>query len=296
MTGQIKRAAVYEQTDKQTFVQITIEPVGSRFIIFRQKHAHSSPNVESLTRAGKEILPDPTKAIAEPPAMEFTADARGRVEALVWQDGHYVLHSSSAADQGLDIKLPSPLELRVPWEVHFQSGRGAPDHLTFDQLMDWSRHPDPGVRYFSGSAIYTTTFSVPDPFLGTGQRAYLDLGDVAVMAQVKLNGTDLGTLWKPPYRVDATHALKPGQNQLEVKVVNLWINRMIGDEQLPEDCDRNSNGTLKKWPAWLDTDQPSPTGRYTFTSWRLWKKDSPLQTSGLLGPVRVVPAVLTTIK
>ena len=89
------------------------------------------------------------------------------------------------------------------------------------------------------------------------------------MAAVNFNGQSLGTLWKPPFRIDATAAVKPGANSLEVKVVNLWINRMIGDEQLAEDSDRNPDGTLKKWPAWLEQGKPSPTGRFTFTTWRL---------------------------
>ena len=110
------------------------------------------------------------------------------------------------------------------------------------------------------------------------------------MAEVNLNGKDLGIVWKPPYRVDVTDALKPGENVLETKVVNLWINRQIGDEQLPEDSDRNQNGTLKSWPQWLQEGKPSPTGRFTFTSWRLWKKDDPLAESGLLGPVTLQAA------
>ena len=81
--------------------------------------------------------------------------------------------------------------------------------------------------------------------------------------------------------------MKPGGNALEVEVVNLWINRQIGDEQLPEDSERNPNGTLKQWPQWLQDGKTSPTGRHTFTSWRLWQKDSPLVESGLLGPVKL---------
>jgi hypothetical protein len=90
--------------------------------------------------------------------------------------------------------------------------------------------------------------------------------------------------------VEITKAAKSGDNALEVKVVNLWPNRMIGDEQIPEDSERNTNGTLKVWPPWVQEGRPSPTGRYTFTSWRLWKKNSPLQQSGLIGPVRVIGA------
>ena len=85
-------------------------------------------------------------------------------------------------------------------------------------------------------------------------------------------------------------AIQPGENTLEVKVVNLWVNRQIGDEFLPEDSDRNPDGTLKSWPKWLLEGKSSPTGRYSFTSWRLWHKNDPLQPSGLIGPVRIVPA------
>ena len=175
-----------------------------------------------------------------------------------------------------------------PWDVAFTPHQGAPERTTFDQLASWSEHPDPGVKYFSGTATYTKTFSLPSGMLGHGHRVYLDLGKVEVMARVKLNGTDLGILWKPPFLVDVTEAARPGVNALEVKVVNLWINRLIGDEQLPEDSQRNPNGTLKEWPQWLSEGKPSPTGRFTFTTWRLWKKGDALVPSGLLGPVRLL--------
>ncbi len=115
------------------------------------------------------------------------------------------------------------------------------------------------------------------------------------MARVKLNGRDFNVLWKPPYRMEIDQFAKPGENKLEVEVTNLWINRMIGDENLPEDSARNPNGTLKRWPEWLLDGKSSPTGRETFTSWRLWHKGDQLQDSGLLGPVtlqsslRVIP-------
>ena len=116
------------------------------------------------------------------------------------------------------------------------------------------------------------------------------------MADVKLNGKDLGILWKPPYRVDVTEALRAGDNALEIAVTNLWINRMIGDEELPEDSDRNPDGTLKAWPQWVQEGKPSPTGRFTFTSWRLWKKGEPLVESGLIGPVTLRVAALANAK
>jgi hypothetical protein len=95
--------------------------------------------------------------------------------------------------------------------------------------------------------------------------------------------------------VDITDAGKAGQNALEVKVVNLWINRMIGDEQMPEDSDRNKDGTLKAWPKWIQEGKPSPAGRFTFTIWRLWNKNEPLQPSGLIGPVMLESAAVVPV-
>ncbi len=110
------------------------------------------------------------------------------------------------------------------------------------------------------------------------------------MAEVRVNNRRPTLLWKRPFRLDITGLAKRGENKLEVKVTNLWPNRLIGDEYLPEDSERNPDGTLKRWPDWLLQGKPSPTGRSTFTTWRLWKKtDQPL-ASGLLGPVRIVPA------
>ena len=116
-------------------------------------------------------------------------------------------------------------------------------------LVPWNEHEDAGVRFFSGTATYTKTFRVPGELMGRDRRVYLDLGQVQVMAAVKLNGKNLGILWKPPYRVEVTYALIEGMNELEIGVTNLWVNRLIGDEELPEDSDRNPDGTLKSWPS-----------------------------------------------
>jgi len=180
--------------------------------------------------------------------------------------------------------------LSSSWEVQFPPNWGAPEHVELDHLISWSDHSEPGVKYFSGTATYTKTFRLPANLYGSDLRLYLDLGKVAIMAQPQINGHDLGILWKPPFRTEITKFLKPGENKLEIKVVNLWPNRMIGDEQLPDDSERNPDGTLKAWPTWLEAGQKSPTGRYTFTTWRLWKKDSALQQSGLIGPVKIIPA------
>jgi hypothetical protein len=207
----------------------------------------------------------------------------------VTRPGRYECRTASGQVITLEVPMWSdPAELSGPWLVEFNPAWGGPALATFDQLTDWSQHDDAGIRYYSGEAVYRKTFPF-DPSESPRDRYVLDLGQVNVMADVTLNGKHLGVLWKPPYRVDVTDALRAGDNVLEVRIVNLWINRMIGDEQLEEDSARHANGTLTHWPEWVEQLRPSPTGRFTFTTWRLWKRDEPLQPSGLLGPVRLVP-------
>jgi len=116
----------------------------------------------------------------------------------------------------------------------------------------------------------------------------LDLCKVAGLADVPLNGKNLGIMWNLLYRGDVTEAIQSGENTLEVKIVNVWVNRMIGDEQLPEDSDRDENGQVKAWPQWVLEGKASPTGRFTFASRQQWSKGDPLVQSGLLGPVKLL--------
>ena len=184
-------------------------------------------------------------------------------------------------------------EINGPWQVVFEPRWGGPAQpVTFAQLEDWNQHADPGVRYYSGTAVYRTSiqFDAPPP----PSRLLLDLGSVEVLARIKVNGRDCGIAWKPPYRVDITAAVQPGANDVEVSVVNLWINRMIGDEQQPLDANWKDFETLLEWPDWFTGGKPRPSGRYTFSSCRHYQKDSPLAPSGLLGPVKIVVAIPET--
>ncbi len=239
------------------------------------------------------IAPDPETIDlddpdASPPAAEFMSDSNGRPALEAWRNGRYELKTASGRAPTFDVRdIPAAQEIAGRWQLRFPPGLGAPPQVVLDKLCSWSEHPDAGVRYFSGTAEYAKTFQIPAELLAADRGLYLDLGAVAVIAEVRLNGRSLGVLWKPPYRVEIAAAARPGKNELEVRVTNLWVNRMIGDEQLPDDCDRYPAGNLKAWPKWLEQGKPSPTGRIAFSSWKLWKKDSPLQESGLLGPVRL---------
>lgn len=195
---------------------------------------------------------------------------------------------------------------RVPiagtWEVAFREPGSEHDIATakYSALESWTKSANPDVRYFSGTATYFIKFSLPNdgvcPQIG---RVVLDLGAVKELAEVKVNGRAYPALWTPPYRVDITDALAgcsaaTKQIDLEVKVTNLWPNRLIGDAGLPDDCEwddgKNSKGypLVKSWPEWLVDGKPSPTGRHAFSTCRLWSANDSLLESGLLGPVRIV--------
>ncbi len=185
---------------------------------------------------------------------------------------------------------PAPVEISGAWTLTFPPNWGAPASVTFNKLMSWTDSPDSGVKYFSGTATYTKEITLQSTDLSTNQSLWLDLGRVKNLAEVWVNGKSLGILWKPPFRLDITGAAKPGKNKLEIRITNLWPNRLIGDEQLPDD--RQWNGKrLREWPQWVLDGKPSPTGRFTFTTWHHWTKDDALLESGLIGPVRLIPAV-----
>jgi hypothetical protein len=303
-TGRIERVAVYNQSRGCTVVPIHFDPSGSVFVLFREQAQTEPDRIVRLQRNGETVLdvtdkgpgasmigPAPTDTI------ELSREPGGKLEARVWQPGAYEADALDGKATRFEVAAnPATLEITGPWDLSFPPNWGAPSRVTLDKLISWSDHPDAGVKYFSGTATYTKTVNVPAELLGPGRCCYLDLSRVAVMAEVKLNGQDLGILWKPPFRVEVTSGLKAGDNLLEVKVVNLWINRLIGDEQLPEDSDRNPDGTLKAWPQWLTEGKPSPTGRYTFATWRLWKKHDALVPSGLLGPVTIQSAQQMTLR
>ena len=146
-----------------------------------------------------------------------------------------------------------------PWTVHFDERWGGPKSVTTNRLMSYTESLNPGIKYYSGTAVYENHFSITVAELKQG-RILLDLGEVGCMAQVIVNGKEVATLWKTPYKTDITDALAVGDNHLEVKVANQWVNRIIGDRQ---------PGSVK----------------YTYTPTDFYKADSPLLPAGLMGPV-----------
>ncbi len=192
--------------------------------------------------------------------------------SLVPDDAVFVVFAGEADPEGFTLPRPVRTVLATvegPWELSFQQGRGAPESAVFDELKSWTESADFGIRYFSGVAEYTTSFHLGDfrgdaGEAGSPERLLLDLGKVGNLAEVYVNGEYCGTAWKEPFTVDVGGALSPGGNELRIRVANLWVNRLIGDEQ--PDCPE----------------------KITLTDARHYSADTPLLPAGLMGPVQVV--------
>jgi hypothetical protein len=152
------------------------------------------------------------------------------------------------------------------WTVHFDPKWGGPESAQFDSLVSWTARPEPGIKFYSGTAVYEKTFDWKSEVGSRKSQIYLDLGNVRELAEVKVNGKSCGVVWCPPWRVDVTDALKTGENQLQVEVVNFWPNRIIGDASLTE------------------------AQRLTRTNIRKLTATTPLEDAGLFGPVQLLEA------
>ncbi len=222
VTGERRVANEYYPEEKVTRVPLSFNPCGSLFIVFR-------PPAPQTTGA---------------PATVATAPTSSRPFA--------------------NFPVFEPLQtLPGPWTVSFDPKWGGPvEPVRFDALVSWTQRPEPGIKYYSGTATYRTEFKLKDG--DTSGSLWLDLGNLRELAEVRLNGQPLGILWAPPFRVEISRAAEPGVNRLEVEVVNFWPNRIIGDASLP------------------------PAQRLTRTNIRKLTAGTPLMESGLLGPVQLM--------
>lgn len=200
---------------------------------------------------------------------EFTQHTETTTVPLVLhpnESSFIVFRNNGKAKKGSYLNNPQEtvtVSIKSPWRVSFEQSSDIPEReeTIMPTLQSWSTNKDTFIRYYSGTAIYKNTISLPKVPKGS---LYLNLGKVMVMAKVKINGQYVGGAWTPPYRVEITNFVKKGKNDIEIEVVNNWMNRLIGDQQLP----------MLQRTTWTNIEQ--------------WKADSPLQESGLLGPVEIV--------
>jgi hypothetical protein len=242
-------------------------------IYFVDNRADHAENVDATFRIGGKApeLWDPATGTTQPASYQI---ASGRTTVPLHLDSYgttFVVFRAPTSSASREIPAPGETviaggddALNRGWSVIFERDKGAPASARFDSLSSWSDNPDPGIRYFSGTATYTRAVEVPASAFAPGAHLWLDLGDVKEVASVAINNKQVGTVWKAPYRIDVTGFLAPGNNRLLIQVTNLWVNRLIGDQQ------------------------PWALKKYAFADFTPYKPDSPLLPSGLLGPVRLL--------
>jgi len=195
------------------------------------------------------------------------------------------LLDSIATETFAAAEAPAALTLNGPWQVEFPEGWGAPRETTFTELQSWTESKDEGIRFFSGIATYKKSFDVPQS-LADKERLFLQLGDLAEIAEVTLNGKRLGLVWLPPYRIEISAAIRAGANKLEIRIANLWANRLNGDSLLPESA-RFTRSNLDR----MQTDPTSDSSYGLIPNGKtrpVYSEIPPLMKSGLFGPVRIV--------
>ena len=289
--GTIRPAAGWTVADGQVNVPLDLAPEKSLFVVFRKQ---GMPENDPYVRVEAPVQAKPADPLTAPWLVGLDAGREIRLRA--WANGVHTLFHATGKTNPVEVAgLPAPLLFPGPWTLRFQPNRSAPAAANFEKLSSWSDHPDPAIRYFSGTATTSTRFDLPADYLTPSGEVWLDLGEVAVIAEVRLNGKNLGVLWHRPFRLEVGKALRAGPNTLEVAVTNLWVNRLIGDEPHPADCEWTEQH-LTRWPDWLTSGQPRPQpARVTFTTWKHWTASDPLLPSGLLGPVTLRPARLVAL-
>ena len=218
------------------------------------------------TSGKKPVIWHAEDASTEPVSYEF---ADGRTNVTMSLAGHQSVFVVLTEDTDVaKVILPQVAsqtlsEIDTPWTVSFQPERGAPESATFDKLVSLTESSVFGIKYFSGAATYSNTFRLKKKEIKDQDAVILDLGNVKDLAEVTVNGRNLGVYWNAPFKVDITDAVRGGTNTIEINVVNMWHNRLVGDVQ------------------------PDATERITYTQMEFFKPDEPLLPAGLLGPVKV---------
>jgi hypothetical protein len=255
ITSEITDCLIYSAENGKITLPMFLEPFGSMLVVFRKE---MKTHYEQISLNGESLFPGlPADTFAASPFIQQTAG-----NLLFTQPGEYVLASSAGETKNISIDPISEINISTPWNVSFDPKWGGPEKISFNSLVLWNTHKDPGIRYYSGTAVYSNTFDI-SPVQYTDKRVYLDLGEMYNFAEIYVNGKFAGVWWQAPFMGDITGYLENGVNQLEIHVVNLWPNRIIGDNFLPEDK------------------------RYTKTNVIKFGKEYPLRPSGLAGPVKI---------
>jgi len=229
ITGEMKEILTYYEENGRTFIPLLFEPEGSKYIVFR--NGKQNPHIIEIRKDGQPIFPRFGLPTVNYPRIDFRRNGK-KVNAELNEPGTYSLLWADGKREDLKVeKAGTELPIDGRWDVHFGANSTLSERI--DHLKSWTEFDLPQIKYFSGKAVYLKTFGLSSEDLN-GNRIIIDLGHVKEMASVKINDHKLQVIWSAPFRFDLTPYLKTGANKLQVEVVNMWVNRLIGDGKLPQ--------------------------------------------------------------
>lgn len=280
--GSINNAPVWEEKDGRTKVELYLKGTQSVFVVFRKT-------------ALKTDCPISVMVSNSTAKWNVHSDKNGNAVICSQQSLEAKVFYSTGKEKIINTNTNPIIKITGNWKVSFQPKLDKPFEMGFPELIDFSKHSYREVNYFAGTATYHKTINIESGLLEKGQKIILELGEMNDIAEVKVNGKNLGVLWYPPYSVDITDALKKGENKLEIAVTINWANRLIGDEQEPADFEwgkdrgEKMGRAILAYPDWFIKNEPRQSqGRKTFSIWYYYRKESPLKPAGLVGPVKLL--------
>ena len=284
ITGRGVAAPVFQSEGGRTKLRLALCDAGSVFVVFRAPRPAAW--ITAVTTEAREnvYLNDALLPVREGGVIVAANDETWRVKPSDGRERAVVVPP-----------VPPPVPIEGAWRVSFTTPSGKSFAREFVLLQRWTDLDDE-LRYFSGAAVYRKEFDVPAERLKPALRCLLELGAVHDLATVSLNGVPLGTWWTPPFSGDVTAHLKPGRNVLEIEVRNRWVNRLMGDDRLPQDVEHQQKlktgrswGIIAKFPEWLhDSGKIAQRQRTTFVTYQTYyKPEDQLPPSGLAGPVAI---------
>lgn len=298
MNGDRNPVVSYFSDGTQTTIPLHFDVGETKFIVFSKDGIKSGVSEISVEESNMVSTYQDNED-----DLSCVSGKNGSISLLSGISGKYKVTYTDGKSKTFKVrKRHEDIVLDHDWTVSFEtrllspapvsgvlSNDGKYTSVIFDNLDDWSTSSEEGIRYYSGTATYEKEFEIPA--VSSKERCILDLGTVEVIARVFVNGKEIETLWKPPFTTDITEYIKKGINSIRIDVTNLWPNRLIGDEQYPDDVTSDGNwraGELFSYPEWVWNEGERPEKRrVAFTTYKHWNADSELFPSGMKGPVRI---------
>lgn len=234
------------------------------YFLRNKSAAPASANVVFNVAGKQPELWDAVSGSVRDSAYQASANGKGTTISLTLPANgstFVIFRRPAGPNPPVEPAVSATLPLEGPWTVDFEPSRGAPANITLPALTSWTASADPGVRYFSGTATYRKTVTIPAGWRSLKSRVQLDLGNLWNIAEVSLNGKSLGVVWTAPFTVDCTGALRDGENQLAVQVTNTWFNRLIGDAKRVGTSITRTNVSTSSGKPWA-TLEPIKSGLF----------------------------------